>query len=533
MTLALDLDEASVKVGDGWSDRRSGRPGGPDADATVGRSRADRRGVRRAGARCPLPAGDPGAGLRASLEASVTDDLRRLSLWWDTLPDDLRQPLGTPLPGDTTADVAIVGAGYTGLWTAYYLLRQDPTLRIVILEAEQAGFGASGRNGGWASALFPASLAALARQSGRDAAVRHEARDVRHRRRDRPGGGRRRAGTSTGRRAAPSSLLGRRCSCGPRGTRSRTCARGASAPRTTSFWTRRRRLGMSARPTSWAAPTPRTAPRSTPPGWCAAWPAPSSRPERVLHEQHGGRGHRAGNRAHGSWLGASGDRRPRDRGLHAHPARARPARWRPSTPSCWRPSRSPPTRGTRSGSVSARPSPTDATSSSTASARPTTGSPSAAEARRTTSARASLPSRIAIRRCTRRSGRCSPTCSLWSARPRSRTPGVVRWASRATGGRHAGSTAGPDWPGRAATSATASGTSNLGGRTLADLITGTDSDLTTLPWVDHRSKPWEPEPFRWIGANVGLRVMTSADDVEARTGRPSRRAALFARKIGH
>ena len=55
----------------------------------------------------------------------------------------------------------------------------------------------------------------------------------------------------------------------------------------------------------------------------------------------------------------------------------------------------------------------------------------------------------------------------------------------------------------------------------------------TLPWVNHRSKPWEPEPFRWLGTNVGLRVMTSADDKEARTGRPSRRAALFARKIGH
>ena len=72
----------------------------------------------------------------------MTDDLRQLSLWWDTLPDDLRAPLGTPLPGDTTADVAIVGAGYTGLWTAYYLLQRDPSLRVVILEAEQAGFGA-------------------------------------------------------------------------------------------------------------------------------------------------------------------------------------------------------------------------------------------------------------------------------------------------------------------------------------------------------------------------------------------------------
>ncbi|MGI8668057.1 MAG: NAD(P)/FAD-dependent oxidoreductase, partial [Jatrophihabitans sp.] len=69
-------------------------------------------------------------------------------------------------------DVAIVGAGYTGLWTAYYLRLADPGLRIAILEAEVAGFGASGRNGGWCSALFPVSLAALSREHGRDQAVR-------------------------------------------------------------------------------------------------------------------------------------------------------------------------------------------------------------------------------------------------------------------------------------------------------------------------------------------------------------------------
>lgn len=76
-------------------------------------------------------------------------------------------------------------------------------------------------------------------------------------------------------------------------------------------------------------------------------------------------------------------------------------------------------------------------------------------------------------------------------------------------------------------------TSNLAGRTLADLITANDSDLTSLPWVDHRSRKWEPEPFRWLATNAGLRVMTSADASEARTGRPSRSAALFARKLGH
>jgi glycine/D-amino acid oxidase-like deaminating enzyme len=53
------------------------------------------------------------------------------------------------LPGSAEVDVAIVGAGYTGLWTAYYLKRADPTLRIAILEREVAGYGASGRNGGW------------------------------------------------------------------------------------------------------------------------------------------------------------------------------------------------------------------------------------------------------------------------------------------------------------------------------------------------------------------------------------------------
>ena len=67
--------------------------------------------------------------------------------------------------------MAIIGAGYTGLWTAYELARQDPTLRIAVLEAEIAGFGASGRNGGWCSALFAGSRETTAKAHGRDAAV--------------------------------------------------------------------------------------------------------------------------------------------------------------------------------------------------------------------------------------------------------------------------------------------------------------------------------------------------------------------------
>ncbi|MET0453588.1 MAG: FAD-binding oxidoreductase [Mycobacterium sp.] len=73
-----------------------------------------------------------------------------------------------PLPGDRDADVCIVGAGYTGLWTAYYLKKADPSLRITILEARFAGFGASGRNGGWLSGLVPGDRDAMAKRHGRD-----------------------------------------------------------------------------------------------------------------------------------------------------------------------------------------------------------------------------------------------------------------------------------------------------------------------------------------------------------------------------
>jgi glycine/D-amino acid oxidase-like deaminating enzyme len=75
-------------------------------------------------------------------------------------------------------------------------------------------------------------------------------------------------------------------------------------------------------------------------------------------------------------------------------------------------------------------------------------------------------------------------------------------------------------------------TTNLAGRTLADLITGTDSELTRLPWVGHKSPAWEHEPLRWLGINAGLRVMTWADHAEARTGRPSRAAAAFGKFVG-
>ncbi|SEM45964.1 Glycine/D-amino acid oxidase [Pseudomonas sp. ok272] len=72
---------------------------------------------------------------------------RTISLWMDQLDEPL---VARPsLEQDLDVDVAIIGAGYTGLWTAYYLKRHKPELNIAIVEAQTAGFGASGRNGGW------------------------------------------------------------------------------------------------------------------------------------------------------------------------------------------------------------------------------------------------------------------------------------------------------------------------------------------------------------------------------------------------
>ena len=76
-------------------------------------------------------------------------------------------------------------------------------------------------------------------------------------------------------------------------------------------------------------------------------------------------------------------------------------------------------------------------------------------------------------------------------------------------------------------------TTNLAGRTLADLITGHDTDETRLSWVGHRSPAWEPEPLRWLGVNAGLAATQWADRLEARTGRRSRVAAVVDRLTGH
>ncbi len=91
-----------------------------------------------------------------------------LSLWWSLNGPG---PERAALPGDLDCDVAIVGGGFTGIWTAYYLAELAPELDVAVIEAQRVGFGASGRNGGWCSALFPAEPATVAAAYGRSAAI--------------------------------------------------------------------------------------------------------------------------------------------------------------------------------------------------------------------------------------------------------------------------------------------------------------------------------------------------------------------------
>jgi glycine/D-amino acid oxidase-like deaminating enzyme len=93
-------------------------------------------------------------------------DFSSRSYWLEADP----YTAGPSLAGDVRVDIAIIGAGFTGLWTAYFLLRADPSLKVAIVEREVVGYGASGRNGGFAMTLLSRSLHDLVQQFGPEAA---------------------------------------------------------------------------------------------------------------------------------------------------------------------------------------------------------------------------------------------------------------------------------------------------------------------------------------------------------------------------
>ena len=216
------------------------------------------------------------------------------------------------------ADVVIVGGGFTGLWTAYYLLRADPALDVVLLEAEHVGFGASGRNGGWCRRCG---------RSGRgrwpDGTGRRRARDAgrlqRHGRRGRPG-----CGSRGDRLRIPQGWHARRSRARPRRP-ARARAEVDAAPavgrraRAGSTPTRPREHAGRERGSA-ARRSPRTAPGSTRAGWSTALPRRSGagRPD-----PRGRRGCRRSSRA-GSCSTTAG------RSLRRHVIRAP----RPGPPRC-------------------------------------------------------------------------------------------------------------------------------------------------------------------------------------------------------
>ena len=174
-----------------------------------------------------------------------------------------------------------------------------------------------------------------------------------------------------------------------------------------------------------------------------------------------------------------------------------------------------------------------ATSSSTASGPRTVGWSSAVAARRTTSARRWRPASTATSgsgpRCGRRWWSSSRRCAgsgfshAWGG-----PLGVARDWCASVG---LDPSTGMGWAGGYVGDGVS--TTNLAGRTLRDLVLGERTDLTRLPWVQHRSPRWEPEPLRWAGINAGLRAMTMADHEERLTGRPSVVARAMAPFLGH
>ncbi len=112
-----------------------------------------------------IPAKNRPQGSLESMEARNGE----LGYWQQSLGGP--PPLRPPLPGATEVDVAIVGAGFTGLWTAYYLKKANPDLDIAVLESRFAGFGASGRNGGWLMAGCEGASEKYARRGGEGAVL--------------------------------------------------------------------------------------------------------------------------------------------------------------------------------------------------------------------------------------------------------------------------------------------------------------------------------------------------------------------------
>jgi glycine/D-amino acid oxidase-like deaminating enzyme len=450
-------------------------------------------------------------------------DYRGLSFWHDTVPDDLgpRAALG----GDLDVDVAIIGGGLTGLWTAWYLLDRDPRLRIVVLEKETCGFGASGRNGGWLSALFPRSTASLERSHGRDAAIAM-----------------RRAMIDTvdevGRVAAAEgieidyakggTIAYARSAVQLAAARAEVAEAASYGVDDLQLWDARRLQASGALGASYDAACARIHPAKLVRGLARALEKRGvgiyegtevlSYSPRVIATTHGTV--RCANlvvatEGYGATL-------PRGR-RRVLPLYSLMIATEPLPDSSWA------EIGIEHGQTFTDYRHLLVYGQRTADNRFAFGG-RGARYHWGSAIRPGYDRVPAVFDHLRRSlGELFPVIGNAAVTHRWGGPlGVARdW--------HASASYDP-----ATGIATAGGyvgdglsTTNLAGRTLADLITAADTPLVRLPWVNHRSPSWEPEPLRFLGANAGLLAMRLADAEERLTGRRSAVARVMAPLVGH
>jgi glycine/D-amino acid oxidase-like deaminating enzyme len=447
-------------------------------------------------------------------------------LWWDGELTSGRRPA---LATRETVDVCVVGAGYTGLWTAYYLLDADPSLSVLVLEAEHVGFGASGRNGGWVSALYPVSARMLARDHG-EAAARDQYAALRE------------SVDEVGRVAEAEGI---ECGFHKGGTmvaaRSRAqAARGRAEAQGSDYWGTR---------TTWLD-GPAAADRLAVQGlWGATFNPDCARihPFRLavgLARAVENKGGRIRERTRVTSLG--------DRCVQTGDGVVVNARHIIRATEAWT-ARLPGQRRT----IAPVYSLVVATAPLPQSLWDEIGLADAetfSEHRHVVVyGQRSTDDRLVF------GGRGAPYHFASGIKPEfDADEAVFRTLRRALtdllpaaeGAQFTHAWGGPlgiarDWrPCVRYNPTTGMGhaggyvgdgvaLSNLAGRTLADLVTTRDTALTRLPWVQHRSRRWEPEPLRWLGVNAGLRLANLADGEERLTGRPALLGRVLSALTGH
>ena len=466
-------------------------------------------------------------------QSADTTGYAALSLWWDGLEP---VPVRRSLDGALDVDVAIVGGGFTGLWTARSLLEADPTLRVVVVEKEVVGFGASGRNGGWCSALFAASDARIERQHGHDAAMSM----------------RRAMQASVDEVGAAAAADGIDCRYEKGGTI--VAARSAAqVQRSTNEIDEARAFGLGEEDLRWLDAGEATkvlgakgvlGATFTP--HCAAID-----PARLVRGLADTLERRGVTILEGTEVlaiePATAGQRPRVRTAFGTVVADVVVRalegWTPTLAGAARE-----IAPVYSLMVATEPLPAEFWADAGLDGRPTF-----ADHRHVIIyGQRTADDRIAF------GGRGAPYHIGSSVRPSfDRDPGVFkmlretlvelfpalvdarithRWGGPVGVPRDWHSSVGYEresgiaWAGGYVGDGVS--TTNLAGRTLADLIVGRDSELVRLPWVGHRSPRWEPEPLRWLGINMGLWATKAADRTELRNGQPSWIAARMERLLG-